>query len=214
MSNLIYYSHDKFFRAALSDARVARAFFEMHLPAYVKAAVDLETLQLKKESYVDEQLKLSLMDMLFSVLFNSQPGYLYVLVEQQSVPDKLMPFRFLKYIVNIMEQHLKTHQNKQLPVIYPLLFYTGQTTYPYSTDLFELFGNDAILAKQIWGQPFQLIDVCQIPDETLRENVWSGIMQLCMKHSLARDIHYFFENVVSLFQQAQRYNGSTYVQPL
>ena len=209
---MIHNPHDKFFRAALSDQRVAKAFFDFHLPPFIKKAVDLNTLQLRKDSYVDEQLKLAITDMLFSVSLHNQPGYLYTLVEHQRKPDKLMPFRLLKYTVAIMEQHLKTTQGQALPVVYPLLFYTGEAAYPYSTDLFELFDDPEGLAKQTFLKPFQLVDVSQIPDEALKQDVWRGVMELCMKHVFERDILPFLHNVISLLQQAEQKGGAGYVQ--
>lgn len=196
----------------MSNPRIAKAFFEYHLPPAIKAKVDLNTLQLQKESYIDEYLKLALTDILFAVSFQQKPGYLYTLVEHQSTPDKLMPFRFLKYMIAIMEQHLKTTQQDQLPIVYPLLFYSGQSAYPYSTDLFELFNDSADLAKQILLQPFQLIDIHQIPDEELKQNMWRGIMELCMKHVFARDILPFLKDMVNLLQDAEQAGGSQYVQ--
>src|SRR3990167_10807176 len=100
--------HDNYFRAAMSNTKVAREFFEQHLPSNIKKALDFTTLQIKKESFIDDKLKLQITDLLFSAEFNRQPGYLYLLVEHQSTPLKLMAFRILKYMVAIMDQHLNT----------------------------------------------------------------------------------------------------------
>ncbi|MHA2040139.1 MAG: Rpn family recombination-promoting nuclease/putative transposase [Promethearchaeota archaeon] len=35
--------------------------------------------------------------MLYTAQFGQRQGYLYLLVEHQSTPDKLMPYRLLKY---------------------------------------------------------------------------------------------------------------------
>ncbi len=59
--------HDKAFRSAMSDLRVARDFLSHYLPTAVINKIDLQTLALSKESYVDEELKLLITDVLFSV---------------------------------------------------------------------------------------------------------------------------------------------------
>ena len=46
-----------------------------------------------------------------------------------------------------------------------------------TTDIFNLFGNNRELAKSTLLQPFQLVDVRQIPDEQLRRRLWSGTME-------------------------------------
>ena len=83
----------------------------------------------EKDSFIDDKLKLQIADMLYSVNFGKQKGYLYVIIEQQSTVDKLMAFRLLKYIVAVMENHIKRTGDKQLPVVYPLVFYSGK--YPH-----------------------------------------------------------------------------------
>lgn len=79
-----------------------------------------------------------------------------------------MAFRFMGYIVQIMAQHLKENEREELPIVYPILFFNGDTLYPYSPDLFDLFGQSKELAKNLLFQPFQLIDLTQIPDATLK----------------------------------------------
>jgi len=70
-----------------------------------------------------------------------------------------MPFRILKYLVSIWDLYLKTNKKKsQLPLIYPMIFYTGFNRYNYSTCLFDLF-SDNKLAKDIFSNPYQLIDL-------------------------------------------------------
>ena len=42
--------HDKFFKQTMSDLRVARDFFSLHLPAEIKQQVNLDTLQLVEKT--------------------------------------------------------------------------------------------------------------------------------------------------------------------
>src|SRR5271170_3812637 len=93
--------HDGFFKAAMTEKRVAQAFFKQHLPEAILKRVNLTTLQLRKETFIDFQLRASASDMLFSVHFDGKPGYLYLLTDQQRNPERLMPFRFLSYSVQI-----------------------------------------------------------------------------------------------------------------
>lgn len=60
-------------------------------------------------------------------------GYIHVLVDHQSMPDKHMAFRLIRYAVAAMQRHLEAGHKKRLLVI-PVLFYTGKRSpYPYST---------------------------------------------------------------------------------
>lgn len=73
--------HDSFFKQAMSNKKVAHEFFDFHLPAPLKQALDFDSLQLCQESYVDSELKLAISDILYTAKFQGQPGYLYALVE-------------------------------------------------------------------------------------------------------------------------------------
>jgi hypothetical protein len=49
--------HDALIRKALENPRVAKEFFEMHLPKEIKAMFSSHTLKMEKESFVEADLK-------------------------------------------------------------------------------------------------------------------------------------------------------------
>ncbi len=65
--------HDRFFKSAMVDKRVARESFETHLPAKILEVVDLNCLELQKESYIDENLKLLKTEVVFQTTFLGEP---------------------------------------------------------------------------------------------------------------------------------------------
>lgn len=87
----IVHPHDLAFRNAMSDLRVARDFLSHYLPKAIIDKIDLQTLALSKESYIDEELKLLITDMLFSVGLkeNNSSAFIYVLCEHLSTPDPI-----------------------------------------------------------------------------------------------------------------------------
>ena len=178
----IHSPHDHYFRTAMSDKRVSREFFEHYLPQAILTIADLDSLCLQKSTFIDEMLQASMADMLYTVNFNERPGYFYIIVEHQRKPDKWMAYRLLRYQVRIMDYHLKKKSQRNLPLIVPMVFYNGDKPYPYSTDLFDLFGEQQPLAKDVLFRPFTLIDLTQISDDVLKKMQWVGIMGLVQKH--------------------------------
>lgn len=89
--------HDEIIRSAFENPIVAKEFFQMHLPAHIQSLISFKTLKMEKDSFVDKTLKKSILDILFSVKFNSEDGYLFLLLEHQSKPDYYMAFRLFKY---------------------------------------------------------------------------------------------------------------------
>lgn len=195
MTNNYLTPHDRFFRSAMANPRVAREFFEHNLPDNIKKIINFKKLEIKKESFIDDKLKLQITDLLFATEFNCHSGYIYLLVEHQSVPHKLMPFRLLKYSFAIMEHHLKNTKFKQLPIVFPMVFYNGQKKYNHSTNIFDLFA-DKQLAENIFFKPFQLIDLTQISDEQFKNFLHYGVLAKTMKHIFAKDFLPVFKRLI------------------
>ena len=100
--------HDGVLKKALEYAPVRKDFFEKHLPEKIKKIVDIESLKMQKESFIDESLKKSYADLLFA---SPKDQYIYVLLENQSSVDKMMAFRLLKYMISICDIHMKKSLN-------------------------------------------------------------------------------------------------------
>ena len=179
--------HDKYFRTMLSNKEVAKDFLEWHLPSFIKDRVNLDSVETKKDSFVDDNFKKLETDILFSLNFNEEPGYIYTLVEAQKKPDRFMPLRLLKYLIAIMEHHIKNNEDKKLPTIYPLILYQGQTLWNHTTNFFELF-IEPDLAKQILTNDLQLVDIHRIPDSEFGKHFLSGVFEACIKWGATRDI--------------------------
>ena len=210
MSKKIHSPHDKFFKKALANKEIAKEFFQQHLPKEIQAVLDFNSLEFCKESFIDANLKSSAADVLYKASFNGEIGYIYALAEHQSTIDNLMPFRDLKYKVSIAQYHLDHVDSTTLPVIYTMVFYTGQGEYTGPLDLFELFGAHKDLARSTFFQPLQLVDVNKVPDAELQAYLCGGIMQFIMKHRLARDFSNYLEAIFRWVRELEKLDNPTF----
>ncbi|OGT30464.1 MAG: hypothetical protein A3E87_01900 [Gammaproteobacteria bacterium RIFCSPHIGHO2_12_FULL_35_23] len=71
----------------------------------------------------------------------------------------------------------------------PFIFYNGKVRYADSTYLFDLFGEFKGMTREIFTQPFQLIDLNEISDEILRSHRWSGVMELVLKYGRREGVY-------------------------
>ena len=55
----------------------------------LKTVLDFQSIELQKESFIDDKLRLKIADLLYAVKFEGRPGYLYLLFEHASSPDRL-----------------------------------------------------------------------------------------------------------------------------
>lgn len=189
--------HDRFFKKSMSNMIIAKDFFQHHLPNEILHQVDLSSLSLQTGSFVDQDLQQKFTDILYAVNFGNQSGYLYLLTEHQSSPDRWMPLRIQRYVTEILLQHIDSNPKlESLPCVYPLVFYHGsQVPYPYSVRYVELFTNRDLAYKSLLNT-FQLIDLTTISDEQLKAHSTNCLMELLQKHCRER-------NVLGLLQQLQ-----------
>jgi predicted transposase/invertase (TIGR01784 family) len=203
--------HDRYIKALMTHPEANREFFEAHLPSRIKEIADLSSLQLQRDSFVDDKLRLQIADLLYSVKINGKEGFFYLLLEHQSSPDKLLPFRLLKYMLAIMEQHMKKTGTQKLPFVYPLVLFTGDRPYPYTMNLFDLFEEQSLLAEETLLAPYQLIDLTQLPDEKLMQYLWFGTAAFIAKHIHDPDITPSFKKVVKRLKILDETGGFSYI---
>ncbi|NDL63901.1 Rpn family recombination-promoting nuclease/putative transposase [Enterobacteriales bacterium SAP-6] len=100
--------------------------------------------------------------------------------------DKLMAFRLMRYSVAAMQYHLE-QGHKHVPLVIPLLFYHGRKgPYPYSTRWLDCFA-DPETAESVYFNPFSLVDVTVISDETLLGHRRIALMEMVQKHIFVRN---------------------------
>ena len=180
--------HDEIFRKSMENPIVAKEFLATHLPKDVLALIDSTTVKLEKDSFIEPDLSETISDVLFSVKFNYQDGYIFLLLEHQSTVDKMMAVRLFKYMINICDLYLTTNPKaKSLPVIYPLIIYNGKKKYNASLNIWNLFSHPD-LARGFGTNDCQLINVHEIPDEELKKKIWSGILLFFIKHIHERQL--------------------------
>jgi predicted transposase YdaD len=106
--------HDKLFRETWSNLDNARSFLHHYLPDHVLACMDLETLEISKDSFVEKELLDYYSDMLYKVTLSGKSGFVYVLFEHKSYYDRYVHLQLLEYMGKIWRLH-KTEEEKRTP---------------------------------------------------------------------------------------------------
>jgi predicted transposase YdaD len=245
---LIRLSHDKLFRGSLDVPQVSRELLETYLPEAIRTIIDLDTIVDTQKSFIEEDLKESITDVLFKAKIKkecinpihsssrgrkkieapeeaiSQEGakeslelggdeiFIYVIIEHQSTPERFMALRIHKYIINIWKDVQKNHPfTDTLPIVYPIVFYTGDRGYNYPTTLWELSDYPEI-AKNIFIKGFGLTNLQKIPDEIILKKKWTGLLELFMKHIKTDNMLELWRTAVQLFPAVlSNPNGRSYI---
>ena len=206
--------HDKFYKDAMSDLRIAKDFFSVHLPEKIKQLVDLDSLKQEKADFITQPNFVTggneekVVDMLYSVKISGKAGYFYNLAEHQSTQRKDMPLRLMRYMLEIIAYDVKKQKKKgvkesdiEYPIIVPVILYNGQSAYSYSTNFFDMYTEEhRELAREIMTNSFQLIDLNYIKDEQLRGHVWASILEFAMQsntNKFRNDIELILKKLVN-----------------
>ena len=189
--------HDLVFKTFLSRMETARDFIAIHLPSALLRLCDLQTLHLESGSFIEDDLHPYFSDMLYSLKTVCGDGYIHVLIEHQSSPDKHMAFRLMRYAIAAMQRHLEAG-HKTLPLVIPILFYQGRRSpYPYSMNWLDNFV-DPQLAGKIYSQNFPLVDITVIADDEIMQHRSMAALTLIQKHIRQRDLTRLFDKLAGL----------------
>ena len=188
--------HNNFFHYALSHAHAARDLIQTHLPLNLVQLLDLHSLELQKDSFIDEDLRQSFSDLLYSVQLagaNDPPieGQVYLLFEHKSQSDPMTCFQLLRYIVRIWEQRLRKGQS--LCPVFPLVIYHGQEAWSAPVRLEELIGGPDVLFEHGVRMAYPVVDIGQIPDELLATDPFLQSVLGLLKYSRKRNFEDKFE---------------------
>jgi predicted transposase/invertase (TIGR01784 family) len=132
-------------------------------------------LKIVNNSFIDSALGEGVVDLLYSVNIKGEEGYFWVLCEHQSTQDRFITFRILRYIVQILSDRIEQSPKAALPLIYPLLVYTGKSKYTGPLLLWDLF-KEPELAKSFLTGPLQLCATNTIPEELIFKQKFAGLM--------------------------------------
>ena len=134
----IHNPHDKFVKIVLALREVAADLLRAYLPPRALKKLDLSSLELENGSYVSKDFKDFRSDILLKADGKEGIGYVYFLLEHQSTSDALVVGRLLQYMGNIMIYDMKrqlsidpNRSNLKVPVIYPLVLYSGNKKYKW-----------------------------------------------------------------------------------
>jgi len=134
--------HDALFKSVFSDPARAAELLRHVLGPEVARHIDFASLRPEDRSFIDDDLRATHVDLLFTALYAGVPIKIYLLLEHQSSADPWMPLRLLIYMVRIWEEIRRDDPRpRRLPLILPVVVHhsdegwTGDTRFESLFDL-------------------------------------------------------------------------------
>jgi predicted transposase/invertase (TIGR01784 family) len=179
--------HDNFAKSFLIQPIVAKEFLQEYLPTELKGKIDIDSVKVEKETFIEKPLRNRSSDVIYSCKTNDgEELYCYVLLENQSSNDQSMPFRLLRYTLLLLEKYTSKKKQANLPLVAPFVIYNGKDKYNSPRSLWEMF-KEPELAKKLLGDEYSLIDLNAMPDEEIQKDKHIAMMQFMLKHAYERD---------------------------
>jgi predicted transposase/invertase (TIGR01784 family) len=121
--------HDAFFKQLFARPNVARDFIVNYLPHKLTALLDVNSLEVVEGSFVDDDLREHLSDLVFRVgLQRGGAAFIYLLFEHKSEADRWVAWQVLRYVMRLWENE-RARQVKKLTPVVPIVFYHGRATW-------------------------------------------------------------------------------------
>ncbi|MCK5508009.1 MAG: Rpn family recombination-promoting nuclease/putative transposase, partial [Desulfobacterales bacterium] len=122
MNTEISNPHDRFFKDVLLRREAALDFVLYYLPADITVLLDIESLVVSKDSFVDKELREHFSDIIYQVdLKQGDSAYIYLLFEHKSYSEPLIALHLLRYMIKIWEQGVKQGKARPFAPIIPIV---------------------------------------------------------------------------------------------
>jgi len=182
--------HDAFFKKVFSRADVAADFLTHYLPPEVLRLLDVQTLELIKDTFVAPELQQHFSDLLYRVkLKRGGEAFVYLLLEHKSAPERWAAFQLLRYAVRIWEP-LVERNVKKLPPVFPLILHHGRTRWRVARQFSALIDwrEAEELRPYVPEFAYFLCDLTALNEAEIKGEARLRVALLVLKHIFSRDI--------------------------
>lgn len=195
----LYKTHNNLFQSVFLNAENARDLVRNSLPNRITRILDLESIKVSQESFVDRKLATHQSDILIRTKLRQAPVLIYILVEHKSYTYRWTVFQLLKYMVRIWEKEITQNSKiKKLTPIIPLIFYHGRREWKFPLDFSFYFNRQDELEPYIPDFRSNLFNLQQLDDKDIRGSIIYQAALKAFKHGAIGLSPYLGEMLQSL----------------
>ncbi len=197
----IHQPDDRFFKSAMSDPEVAKAYLRHFYPE-ISEITDFESLSLENSLSVRPNLRQFETDVVYRCRFKGEADehfYFCLLFEHKSEPDHYIAVQVGFYIMELMFRMVR-ERGQNLEPILPLVFYNGKKKW-VPKRLPELFA----------GHPYFNIVETYIPDFRF---LFQDASRLTPEELLHLDLSYFRSVILAMVLRYRQHLIFRYIEPI
>ncbi len=195
--------HNNFFITVFSDRENMVDLITQFLPE-VEAIIEIESLVLDNNSYINKQLKELYSDIVYSCKAKDGRSFkVTLLLEHKSYSVSYPRFQLLDYMVSIFRNQVKNKES--LSLVIPIIFYHGETKWKYKT-LTSYYGDLAEYLKvYVPDFKYHIIDLNEYSDETISSLKASFLVNALLAFKHKNDTAYFKQSLHKVYQHIEIY---------
>ena len=202
----VHQPDDRFFKSAMSDPEVAKAYLEHFYPK-IAAIADLSTLQQQKVQSLRPNLKLFSADVVYRCRLKGESRehfHFCLLFEHKSEPDEHVAVQIGLYIFLLLREQVKAKKQPLEPVL-PLLFYNGKTKWQPKRvrEIFKGHPCYEVLKPYLPDFRFLFEDAHRLPPEELLKLDLSYFRSTLLSMALRHKPDLIFEYIEVIFEGAE-----------
>lgn len=186
--NVIHNPHDAMFFHALQNYEVARDAIRAYLAKDILPLFDLNRIEHYNNKIITDEFQKLELDIIYKVPFKDKTALVLFHLEHQSTVDSTMPLRVWRYVLSTQLEYYKNHKDEPLPIVIPIVVYSGEEKYTKTMNYFDLFGEHKDLAKKYILADISLVDVCRLDDEDINKHHLLGLVELAFKYKNAKEM--------------------------
>ncbi|MEN0650442.1 Rpn family recombination-promoting nuclease/putative transposase [Caldifermentibacillus hisashii] len=199
--------HDKFFRETMGNVPTAKEFLHHYLPKNILQVIDLDTIEVQKDSFINQEFKDYFSDLVFRVVISGKEGYISFLFEHKSYPDKAIAIQLLKYMAEIWGMKMKKEEVGELPIVIPLVVYHGKSKWRFPLHLGAFLNGFEEMPQHVKEYlpnfHYLLYDLSDYSDEEIKGNAQLRIMLKLLRDVFTKSNEEFLQSFYEAIQALQ-----------
>jgi len=205
--------HDALFKSVFSDPERAAELLAFTLGPAIAARIDWTTLRREHASFIDDGLRASHVDLLFTAALAGRLCKLHILYEHQSTEEWAMALRTLGYKQRIWNAHLADHpESRTLPAILTCVLHHSEKGWRAATTFESLIDLPGDADEAIWSYVprfrYALVDIGAAGVSLLTARALSAFVRLTLRILLearsAADIETLLASWIELLSEVAR----------
>lgn len=160
--------HDKGYRRLFKNKGIFRQLLETFVAKDWVKELDFKTCETLDKSFVSEQYKETVSDIIHKIKLRRQNIFIVILTEFKSTVERFTSLDIAHYVASFYKDYVESNKNvKMLPPVFPILLYNGSAKWTAPTKLSDLIEGSGYLGEYSLNFAYYKIAINEYPKKYL-----------------------------------------------